>query len=149
MNEATQVSNLSRRRFLALLTHGGWMAALGVSLYQIGRFLDAEGLPNTPSLLVEAGKLADFPPGSTTYVAAARAWLRNDAGYLTALDAVCPHLGCLVQQKITAVSGFQCPCHGSHFGAAGELEQGPAERPLRTLTVQTRPDDTVIILIAD
>lgn len=146
MDEDRQVSDLSRRRFLALLTHGGWVAAMGVLLYQVGRFLGAEELPSGPSPVVRAGKLADFPPGSTTYVSEARAWVRHEAGGLTALDAVCPHMGCLVQQPETAVPGFQCPCHGSQFGADGALVHGPAERPLRPLTVRVGADETVTIL---
>ena len=146
MNEGTDTqSTLTRRRFLALLTHGGWMAAMGVLVYQMGRFLGARGLESGPSPLVVAGKVADFPPGSTIYVGEARAWLHNDGGELIALDAVCPHLGCLVQQRDTAVPGYHCPCHGSEFGEDGELERGPAERPLRPLTVEITPDDEVVI----
>lgn len=137
------INAVSRRRFLALLVHGGWAAALGVLVYQIGRFLGAEGLISGPSPLVAAGKLADFPPDSTTYVPEARAWVQHEAATFTALDAVCPHLGCLVQQK--EGGGFRCPCHGSEFGVAGELERGPAERPLRQLEIQTQPDDIVTI----
>lgn len=136
---------MTRRRFLALLTHGGWAAAMGVLVYQMGRFLGARGLQNGPAPLVVAGTLADFPPGSTRYVGAARAWIHNEAGELTALDAVCPHLGCLVQRRETAVLGFHCPCHGSEFGADGELEQGPAERPLRSLTIEITAEDQLVI----
>ncbi|MCB8969079.1 MAG: Rieske 2Fe-2S domain-containing protein, partial [Ardenticatenaceae bacterium] len=41
--------------------------------------------------------------------------------------------------------GFRCPCHGSEFGVDGELERGPAERPLRQLDIQTQSDNTVTI----
>lgn len=145
MNENTNTPNASRRRFLALLTHGGWVAAMGVLVYQMGRFLGARGLQTSPAPLVEAGMVSDFPPGSTTYIGAARAWLVNDGERLTALDAVCTHLGCLVQERETAVSGFHCPCHGSEFGADGEVERGPAARPLRSLFIEVTPDDRVII----
>lgn len=145
MNENTNAPNASRRRFLALLTHGGWVAAMGVLVYQMGRFLGARGLQTSPAPLVEAGMVSDFPPGSTTYIGAARAWLVNDGERLTALDAVCTHLGCLVQERETAVSGFHCPCHGSEFGADGEVERGPAARPLRSLFIEVTPDDRVII----
>jgi len=141
------INDVSRRRFLALLVHGGWAAALGVLVYQIGRFLGAEGLQTGPAPLVIAGKLADFPLETTIYVPEARAWVQREAATLTALDAVCPHLGCLVQQK-EGGSGFRCPCHGSEFGIEGELERGPAERPLRQLDIQTQPDDTVTIRTA-
>ncbi len=134
---------ISRRRFLALVTHGGWLAAMGGLAYQIGRFLGGRGLETGPSPVVAAGTLDDFLPETTTYVPEARAWVHNNAGDLAALDAVCPHLGCLVRQKESG-SGFHCPCHGSEFGPDGELERGPAQRPLRPLTVQTK-DNAVLI----
>lgn len=145
MNEKMNETNLSRRRFLMLLTHGGWVAALGVLVYQMGRFMGARGLQSSPPPLVVAGTLADFPPGSTTYVREARAWVENHEGALTALAAVCTHLGCLVQKRETAVSGFYCPCHGSEFGEDGAVERGPAQQPLRPLIVEITPDDRVVI----
>lgn len=145
MKQTPDLENtISRRRFLTLVVHGGWLAAVGVLVYQIGRFLGAEGLETGPSPLVTAGWLTDFPPETTIYVPEARAWVHHGPDELTALDAVCPHLGCLVQQK-GANSGFRCPCHGSEFGVEGELERGPAERPLRQLDVQTQADNTVTI----
>jgi Rieske Fe-S protein len=153
MNDETQPSDLSRRRFLALLTHSGWVAAMGVLLYQVGRFLRADGLPSGPSPVVVAGKLPDFPPGSMTYVSEARAWVRHEAheaGILTAVEAICPHMGCLVQRADgDGTPGFQCPCHGSKFAVDGTLEGGPAERPLRPLTVRIVGDDTVTIITSN
>jgi nitrite reductase/ring-hydroxylating ferredoxin subunit len=137
-------NTISRRRFLALVTHGGWLVAMGALMYQIGRFLGAQGLETGPSPIVPAGLLEDFPLETTTYVPAARAWVHHGADKLVALDAVCPHLGCLVQQK-GADSGFRCPCHGSEFGVDGQLERGPAEQPLHQLDIQTHADNTVTI----
>ena len=148
MREDTNVippTSMTRRRFLALVTHGGWLAAMGILVYQIGRFLGARGLETGPSPIVAAGSLEDYPPETTTYVPQARAWVHNDGGDLAALDAVCPHLGCLVRQKESGDSGYRCPCHGSEFGPDGELERGQAERPLRPLDIQTTDDNTVII----
>ena len=130
------VTSITRRRFLALVTHGGWLAAMGILVYQIGRFMGGHGLETGPSPVVAAGSLEDYPPETTTYVPQARAWVHNDGGELAALDAVCPHLGCLVRQK---------EADGSEFGPDGELERGPAERTLRPLDIQTTDDNTVII----
>ena len=71
--------------------------------------------------------------------------MHNDGGELAALDAVCPHLGCLVRQKEAGGSGFRCPCHGSEFGPDGELERGPADRPLRPLDIQTTNNNVIVI----
>jgi glycine/D-amino acid oxidase-like deaminating enzyme/nitrite reductase/ring-hydroxylating ferredoxin subunit len=54
---------------------------------------------------------------------------RDDEGELHALSARCTHLGCLVGWN-RADQTWECPCHGSQFGAHGELLQGPATEPL-------------------
>jgi glycine/D-amino acid oxidase-like deaminating enzyme/nitrite reductase/ring-hydroxylating ferredoxin subunit len=50
---------------------------------------------------------------------------RDEAGKLTELSAVCPHLQCIVQWN-PAESTWDCPCHGSRFRASGEVINGPA-----------------------
>jgi cytochrome b6-f complex iron-sulfur subunit len=140
----TNTPSISRRRFLALLTHGGWVAAVGILLYQIGRFLGSPSPDAGPPPVVVAGRLDEFPPGTTTYVAQARAWLRRDSVGVVALDAVCPHLGCLVRQD-ESQPGFYCPCHGSRFALNGALLQGPAARSLRQLDVRVRPEWEIVV----
>lgn len=57
----------------------------------------------------------------TKLVAASR---RSD-GTLTKVSAVCTHLGCVVSWN-RAERSWDCPCHGSRFGADGTVIQGPA-----------------------
>lgn len=61
---------------------------------------------------------------------------RNDQGKLTAVSAVCTHMGCLVHWN-EAERTWDCPCHGSRFSPTGEVIAGPAEAPLEP--VQTTP----------
>ncbi|MDH3540031.1 MAG: ubiquinol-cytochrome c reductase iron-sulfur subunit [Acidimicrobiia bacterium] len=57
------------------------------------------------------------------------------AGGLMALWQKCVHLGCRVPWCQTS-QGFECPCHGSKYNAAGEYEGGPAPRNLDRFIVE-------------
>ncbi len=54
---------------------------------------------------------------------------KDPSGKTTLHSAVCPHLGCIVKWNGQEKT-FDCPCHGSRFGADGSLLKGPAQRGL-------------------
>ena len=66
----------------------------------------------------------------------------RDEGGVHAVSLICTHLGCIVKGVPT---GFECPCHGSHFGADGSVTQGPAPQPLPWLKVTSAGGGTYII----
>jgi len=112
------------------LTQSSLAAAAALVAGQITRFLAFQP-PDGISTTISLGRPADYPSGDLIYAAAARAYIGHDAGGLYAVDAVCTHLGCLVERDERR--GFACPCHGSHFDAAGRIQTPPATQALRHL----------------
>ena len=54
---------------------------------------------------------------------------RDDGGKVHLRSAVCPHMGCIVRWN-SLEQCWDCPCHGSQFGADGATLNGPAVGPL-------------------
>jgi nitrite reductase/ring-hydroxylating ferredoxin subunit len=54
---------------------------------------------------------------------------RDDNGAVHERSAVCTHLGCIVRWN-SAEHTWDCPCHGSRFGAEGNVINGPARADL-------------------
>ena len=57
---------------------------------------------------------------------------RDAGGSVTAVSAICTHLGCVVGWNGVDRT-WDCPCHGSRFTASGEVLAGPAVAPLETV----------------
>jgi Rieske Fe-S protein len=121
---------LNRRGFLTWLIRGSAVATAALIVGQVLRFLSFEPLDGEPTTMA-VGQPQDYSLGSLTYVPEARAYIGHDGRGLYALDAVCPHLGCLVEPG--RKDGFTCPCHGSRFDADGQVRTGPATKSLSYL----------------
>lgn len=119
-----------RRSFLTWLGRGSVAAALTAAAAQTVRFLSFKP-PASESSIVPLGQPDSYPFGALVYIAEARVYVGHDGDGLYALDAVCPHLGCLVQPHEDG--GFMCPCHDSLFDDQGHALSGPATQPLRHL----------------
>ena len=57
---------------------------------------------------------------------------RSTDGSVTMVSPVCTHLKCIVHWN-AAETSWDCPCHGSRFGADGRVLEGPALEPLATV----------------
>jgi Rieske Fe-S protein len=58
----------------------------------------------------------------------------DDKGKLTLRSPICTHLKCIVNWNPVEKT-WDCPCHGSRFGATGEVLSGPAEEPLEPISL--------------
>jgi glycine/D-amino acid oxidase-like deaminating enzyme/nitrite reductase/ring-hydroxylating ferredoxin subunit len=78
-------------------------------------------------------RLDALQPGDGTVIRAGAhhyAVSKDTDGTVTALSAVCAHLGCIVQFNAAAAT-WDCPCHGSRYALDGTVIQGPAVNPLK------------------
>ena len=135
--------SVNRRRFLTLLAQSSVAAAAVAAVGQVVRFLSFEP-PNTASNILPVGQPDSFFSNSLTYVAEARVYVGRDRGGMYAIDAVCTHLGCLVE--LAEEGGFICPCHDSRFDAQGQPETGPATKPLRYLPLWLDPEQGQLLV---
>ncbi|TMC00486.1 MAG: Rieske 2Fe-2S domain-containing protein [Chloroflexi bacterium] len=69
----------------------------------------------------------------------------NANGHLYGFDDTCTHMGCSLANGRLTGTVVTCACHGSQFDVtSGAVLRGPAERPVRSRTVQVKGDDLFI-----
>jgi cytochrome b6-f complex iron-sulfur subunit len=133
--------NLSRRDFLKLATTGLLTASGLLGLGALLQFLGHTTEPQEPTEF-DLGPTSNYPIDSRTILANVPAVLIHTSSGFSALSLVCTHLGCTVKQKS---EGFTCPCHGSQYSEDGQVVRGPAQKPLKTLRVETTSSSNIIL----
>jgi cytochrome b6-f complex iron-sulfur subunit len=91
-----------------------------------------------PPRVFPAGNPADLRVGPPTLIPAHRVFLSRQKAGVSAMTAVCTHLGCTVEWFGNDRS-FHCPCHGSIYNADGSVVRGPAQRELEHYAVGLAP----------
>jgi len=58
---------------------------------------------------------------------------------------VCTHLGCVPIANAGEFGGYYCPCHGSHYDAAGRIRKGPAPLNLEIPAHEFMEDGVLVV----
>ncbi len=64
---------------------------------------------------------------------------KDEQGMVQSYNAICPHLGCVLQWNADEKS-FDCPCHGSRFTKEGTVINGPAINSLKKISIEKKDD---------
>ncbi|GAB1471663.1 hypothetical protein MASR2M66_25410 [Chloroflexota bacterium] len=132
---------LSRRDFLKTASSGLLYLSGTLIFGGLLRFLSYESTTQQKTEF-DLGSADKYPPGSRTSIPEIPALLiHTDSGF-SALSLTCTHLGCTLEPADT---GFTCPCHNSSFDARGNVTQGPAVNPLRSLRVEVAAEGNLIV----
>jgi Rieske Fe-S protein len=100
-------------------------------------------IPTASLVAVRPGEVLEIKPGGGRPDLLLLAPVGS--GEFRIVTAHCTHKGCVVDWNAVA-SEWQCPCHGSRYGADGHVVQGPAERALGNPPAHVEGDDLVIDL---
>jgi cytochrome b6-f complex iron-sulfur subunit len=137
--------DFERRGFLHKIV-GGVGAVVAVSaLYPVVRFIipPVKTVKSVNQLTV--GKASEIPDGTGKIYQfnEDKVIVVNKGGSLTAVSAVCTHLGCLVHWD-NAASEMACPCHGAKYKLTGEIISGPQPKPLKSYKAKIDGDSIII-----
>ena len=70
----------------------------------------------------------------------------ENTGEWLVMMGVCTHLGCVpLGDGAGDFGGWFCPCHGSHYDAAGRIRRGPAPRNLPVPPAQFTDPTTILL----
>jgi cytochrome b6-f complex iron-sulfur subunit len=130
----------SRRSFLArlpvlLALTAGILAAFSLLRQAVPRLSKA-------TRLIKIGNINRFPVNRFTYLEDGKLFVYRDHEGISAVSAICTHLGCVVEKSD---EGFLCPCHGSCYNDAGEVVSGAASKDLSWFMVTKAADGQLVI----
>jgi Rieske Fe-S protein len=141
-------ARFDRRTLLRAILGFSIVSTLGMVLAPIVGFLvPPKSADSASGGRVDAGKLADIPPGEGKVVAMGSkpAIVVNGDKGVTAFSAICTHLGCIVAWDSTAKT-IHCPCHDGQFNpATGAVISGPPPTPLPPITATVENGEIFLV----
>ena len=91
---------------------------------------------------ITIGDATQYPVDTYTYLDEHNLFVYRDHEGISAVSAVCTHLGCILEKT---TEGFECPCHGSCYNRKGEVLSGPAPRDLSGYQVNRTANGKIVI----
>ena len=155
----TTTADAGRRRFLSSIA-SGILAVIGAILGVIGGGAVLSSTARKQEDWLPASTLLDLPEHEPTPVTLTVRRLdgfrevldrrtiflvKTGESDVTAFNATCTHLGCLVTWDAGA-QVFKCPCHGGVYDRTGAVKDGPPPAPL--VKVATRVDGERVLVQA-
>ena len=135
---------INRREFLVVGLAFSMAALVGQAGLALFQFFKPRIKPGAFGGVVVAGQVDEFEPGTVSHIRGGRCYITRleDGGFL-ALWHRCTHLGCTVPWR-QEEDRFNCPCHSSIFDAVGNVESGPAPRPMDLFPIEIIDDEVII-----
>ena len=134
---------VNRRDFFNEIA-GCALAVAGIGAAVVTVEYSAPNVLFEPPTTFRAGSPDDYPVNSVTYIQDQQVYIVRTENGLWAMSAVCTHLGCLTQWKPES-NQIACPCHGSKFQREGNVQAGPAPRPLPHFAVRLAADGALVV----
>ncbi len=138
---------IGRRSFINYCLTASMAAVGALAAYAFGKYLFP---PSSFSAAAETGavriKLDELAIGSAKvfrYKGQASVAVRTAEKSVSAVSAVCTHLGCIVRWD-DGKRLLVCPCHGAMFDVNGNVVGGPAPRPLVSYPTRIAQDEVII-----
>lgn len=137
--------DFERRGFLHKVVGGVGAIVAATTLYPVVKYI----IPPTKEIKMvnelNVGKISEVPDGGAKIFQfnEDKVIVTNVGGALTAVSAVCTHLGCLVTWKAD-IKEYFCPCHGAKYKQTGEIISGPQPKPLKLYKAKIDGDNIVV-----
>ncbi len=137
--------DFERRGFLHKVVGGVGAVVAASALYPVAKFIipPAKEVKQVNELNVgKASEVADGT-GKIFQFNEDKVIVVNKGGSLTAVSAICTHLGCLVHWE-NGAGELACPCHGAKYKQTGEIISGPQPKPLKQYKAKIDGDSIII-----
>lgn len=131
---------VSRRGFLKKASV--WMAVTAGIMAGISLLRQAVPRLSGSNRRLKIGMPGRFPLNMYTYLAEEKVYIYRDHEGISAVSAICTHLGCVIE---LVEEGFQCPCHGSCYDQSGKVLSGAASKNLPWYMIEKDADGQLVI----